>query len=181
MRLHQTWKNYLAQFLVERRIPVLSRVAIDRLVALHVDFFAERSRGDGEGRRPHLRALFDAAIAVYRRALAEGFPEAEAREITHIQASWDFQNHGWGELIEFPPQEREAYFERYRDFYERHDCSPDDPLGAFAPAGGLPAAPETPERMSGDYPLAVPGLTDDIYLDAERPEARLSCDAPARG
>ncbi len=175
MRLHQTWRNYLTQVLLERNIPLVSSRVRTWLVDLHADFFVERSERDPAAREPHLRALFDTAIDVYLRALREGYPEAEAREITHIQASWDFQNHGWGELIEFPPEEREAYHERYREFYDRYDASPENPFGTFAPRDGLPSAPETPERLDGNYPFAAPGLTDDVYVVDEATEIRLEC------
>jgi hypothetical protein len=175
MRLYQTWKNYAAQVLLEREVPVVTDWVRRRLVALHTDFFVDASERDGEAREPRLRALFEATLDVYTRALAEGYPESEAREITHIQATWDFGNQGWGELLEFPPEEREAYRERYGDFFERHDCRPEDPLGEFAPAGGLPDAPTTPERMAGEFPFAEPGLTDDVYVVAEETEVRLRC------
>ena len=182
MRLHQTWRNYLTQFLLERDIPIVSSRVRTWLVDLHADFFVEHSERDPAARAPHLRALFDTAIDVYLRALREGYPESEAREITHIQASWDFQNHGWGELIEFPPEEREAYYERYREFYDRYDATPENPFGTFAPPAGLPSAPETPERLDGDYPFAAPGLTDDIYVVDEATEIRLTCgDSVASG
>lgn len=175
MRLHQSWKNYVSQVLLEREVPVLSRLVRRWLVRVHVEEFVARSERDGDARRDHLAALFDAAIDVYCRALEIGYPEAEAREITHILASWDFGNHGWGELVEYPPDEREAYYRRYQAFYDRHRMSPGDPLGDFRPAGGLPDAPGTPERMAGDYPMAVAGLTDDVYVVREDWEVRLRC------
>ncbi|GAB6879069.1 DUF6149 family protein [Halorubrum gandharaense] len=172
MRLHQSWRNYVSQLLLQRDLPVVTDLTRRWLVGLHVDFFVEHAETDGEKRRDHLNALFDATMDVYLRALEEGFPEAQAREITHIQGTWAFQNQGWGELVEFPPDEREAYHERYADFFDRYGCSPDDPLGEFAPAGGLPDAPATPERMHGDYPFAAPDLTDGVYIVAENTEAR---------
>jgi hypothetical protein len=175
MRLVQSWKNYLAQVLLQADLPVVTPWVRRWLVDVHTDFFVEHSETDGEARREHFRALFDTTLDVYQQALREGYPEAKAREITHIQGSWDFIAHGWGELIEFPPEERDVYYERYREFYGRHGCSPADPLGEFAPAGGLPEAPETPERLNGDYPLAEPDLEDDIYVVAEDVEVRLEC------
>ena len=156
MRLYQTWRNYAAQVLLERDIPLVSARVRSWLVGLHADFFAENSEQDAEARRPLFRKLFDSAIDTYLAALREGYPEAQAREITHIQGTWTFVDHGWGELLEFPPEEATVYYERYEEFFDRHGCSPEAPLGEFAPAGGLPDAPETPERRNGDYPFAEP-------------------------
>lgn len=175
MKLYQTWRNYAAQVLLQRDVPVLTGRVRSWLVEMHADFFVDNAEGDGEARRPFLEAFFDASIDVYRRALREGYPEAQAREITHVQATWAFANHGWGELLEFPPGERTDYFERYREFFERHDCTPEDPLGEFAPADGLPDAPETPSRLDGDYPFAEPGLADGVYVVSEASDVRLSC------
>lgn len=178
MRLVQTWKDYVAQVVLEADLPAVTPLFRRRLVAIHTDFFVERSERDGEARREHLRAVFDAVIDVYLRALAEGYPEAQAREITHIQVSWDFLAHGWADLAEFPAGEREAYYERYAGFYDRHGCSPAEPLGEFAPDGGLPEAPATPDRLEGEYPLAAPGLTDGVYVPSEKLDARLDCEPP---
>jgi len=172
MLLHQTWRNYVSQVLLERDLPLVTDRVRRWLVDVHADIFVEASETAGAARRPRLEAIFDVTIDVYLTALSEGFPEAQAREITHIQGSWAFQNVGWGELIEFPPDEREAYHERYRDFFDRYGCSPDDPFGEFAPPGGLPDAPTTPERMNGDYPFAAADLTDGVYVVAEDTEAR---------
>ncbi|GAB7013983.1 DUF6149 family protein [Halolamina salina] len=179
MRLHQSWKNYATQLLLEREIPLVTDWTRSWLVDLHADFFVEHSEQDGTARRPLFDALFDAAIDVYLAALREGYPEAQAREITHIQGSWTFIRHGWGELIEFPPDESAAYYERYEAFYDRHDCSPKDPFGEFAPADGLPDAPETPERLNGDYPFAASGLDDGVYVVDENTEVRLECGVDA--
>lgn len=175
MRIYQTWRNYAAQVLLERDIPLVSAQVRSWLVDLHADFFTEHSEQDGDARRPLFESLFDATVDVYLQALREGYPEAQAREITHIQGAWTFIDHGWGELLEFPPEESTAYYERYADFFERHGCSPEDPLGEFAPAGGLPHAPETPDRLDGDYPFAEPGLDDGVYVVSEETEVRLQC------
>ncbi|MEE6209103.1 DUF6149 family protein [Salarchaeum sp. III] len=175
MRLYQTPKNYVAQVVLERDIPLLTRAMRSWLVSLHADFFADASETDGEARRAHLDALFDATIDAYLRALDEGYPEAEAREITHVMAAWDFQNQGWGELLEFPPDERQAYYEKYREFFDAHDANPENPLGEFAPPTGLPYAPPTPDRLDGEYPFAEPGLVDDIYVHAPDDEVHLGC------
>lgn len=176
MRLFQTWKNYVAQVLLERDVPLVTELVREWIVDVHTDFFVEHSETDAERRRERFDAIFDASIDVYLRALAEGYPEAKAREITHIQGSFEFQNLGWGELIEFPPDEREAYHERYEEFFDRYCCSPDRPFGEFTPPGGFPDAPSTPERMNGDYPLADPGLTDDVYVLTEEVDVRFERD-----
>ena len=177
MRLYQTWRNYAAQVLLERHIPVVTPRVRSWLVDLHADFFTEHSQQDAAARRPLFEALFDSVIDAYLEALQEGYPESQAREITHIQGSWTFVQHGWGELLEFPPEEATAYYERYEDFFDRHGCSPEEPLGEFAPAGGLPDAPATPDRLNGDYPFAEPGLADGVYVVAEKSEVRLHCGA----
>ncbi len=175
MRIYQTWRNYASQVVLQRDIPVVSDWVHSWLVDLHADFFAEHSERDGDARRPLFEALFDSAIDAYLAALEEGYPEAQAREITHIQGAWTFIEHGWGELLELPPEEATAYYERYEDFFDRHGCSPEAPLGEFAPAEGLPDAPETPERLNGDYPFAEPGLDDGVYVVAEKTDVRLEC------
>ncbi|GAA0645839.1 DUF6149 family protein [Salarchaeum japonicum] len=175
MRLYQTPKNYVAQVVLERDIPLLTDAMRSWLVSLHADFFVEASETDGEARRAHLDALFDATIDAYLRALDEGYPEAEAREITHVMAAWDFQNQGWGELLEFPPDERREYYEKYSEFFDAHDANPENPLGEFAPPTGLPYAPTTPERLDGEFPFAEPGLVDDIYVHAPDDEVHLGC------
>ena len=176
MRLYQTWKNYVAQVVLEREISVVSTLLRDRLVALHTDFFTTHSEQDGEQRRDRLNALFDRTLDMYTAALEEGYPEAEAREITHIVAAWEFMNQGWGELLEIPPAETDDYYERYAPFFETHAITPAEPLGEFAPPDGLPDAPATPDRMNGDYPFAEAGLADDVYVHAEADERRLRCE-----
>lgn len=171
MRLYQTWKNYVAH--VGLGLPGVRRLVRKRIVDYHTAFFVERSAQDVEAREAHLRALFDASVDVYERALAEGYPEAQAREITHIQATLDFHEHGWAELMEFPPGEMQAHFDRYREFFERHDCTIKDPFGEFAPEYGLPYAPETPDALDdGEFPFAEPGLADAVYVPAERVDVR---------
>jgi len=73
---------------------------------------------------------------------------------------------------------RTAYRERYADFYDRHGCSPDDPLSEFAPEGGLPEAPTTPDRPDDDQPMAAPDLADGVYVVSDAVEVRLDVDAP---
>ena len=72
------------------------------LVDLHADFFVANSERDAEAHRPLFRALFDATLDVYLTALEEGYPEAQARETTHIQGAWAFLNHGWGRTNRVP-------------------------------------------------------------------------------
>lgn len=181
MRIYQTWRDYLAQVVLVREPPVIDRLFRRWLVGLHTDFFVGASERDGSAREPHLRALFEGSLNAYVRATKEGYPEAQAREITHVLATWDFVDHGWGELIEYPPEEASEYYERYRDFYERHGCSPGNPLGEFEPPGGLPDAPETPDRLNGDYPLAEPGLADDVYIMTEDLGVRVPDGTAAKG
>ncbi|WP_435095782.1 DUF6149 family protein [Halarchaeum sp. P4] len=169
MRLYQTWRNYAAQLALGTPLESFVR---SWLVDLHTDFFVEASERDAAARERHLRAVFETSVDVYERALAEGYPESHAREITHIQGAFDFTNHGWGELLEFPPEERDAYYEKYRDFFERHDCTLADPFGEFAPDEGLPAAPETPDRLEGELPFAEAGYVDGIYLHTAAEDVR---------
>lgn len=164
MRLYQSWKNYVAQLALD--VPVASTWMRSWLVDLHTNFFVEASAQDGADRRAFFDELFDASIDAYQHALDEGYPEAEAREITHIMGTFAFCEKGWGELVEFPPEERDAYRERYAGFFDRYGVTLDDPFGDFTPPGGFPDAPATPDRLDGDYPLAEPGLTDDIYVPA---------------
>ncbi|GGL54288.1 DUF6149 family protein [Halocalculus aciditolerans] len=170
MRLYQSWKNYVAQAALG--VPVARHWTRSWLVDLHADFFVDASEVDAEARRAFFEALFDASVDAYEHALDEGYPEAEAREITHIMGTFAFTEKGWGDLVEFPPAERDAYYARYEGFFERYGVAPDDPFGDFTPPGGLPDAPETPERLDGDFPLAEPGLTDDIYVPAPNVDAR---------
>jgi hypothetical protein len=171
VRLYQTWKNYVAH--VGLGVPGVRQLVRKRIVDYHTAFFVEQSARDGEAREPHLRALFDASVDVYERALAEGYPEAQAREITHIQATLDFHEHGWAELMEFPPGEIQTHFDRYRRFFERHDCTIEDPLGEFAPEYGLPYAPETPDALDdSEFPFAESGLADDVYVPTEHVDVR---------
>jgi hypothetical protein len=81
----------------------------------------------------------------YVAALQEGHTEAAARESAHVQANFDFYDHGWTEMMEFPADELAAHYERYGDFFERHGITIDDPLGEFR-SREVSAAPSTPER-----------------------------------
>jgi PAS domain-containing protein len=147
-------------------MPVVGAKVNDWLVDLHTRVFLDRAAETAvEERRAHLEAFFDATMDTYVAALEDGYPEAEAREITHVQANFEFYNHGWTEMMEFPADEIEDHYERHRDFFERYDIRIDDPLGAFAPVGTIPEAPSTPERLDApEHPHAEGGFADDVYV-----------------
>jgi len=146
MKLRQNAKHFAYRKSLET--PGIRSVANAGLVKLHTKIFTGKADPDrAEERRAHLEGLFDATMDAYLRALQEGYSEAEAREITHIQANFDFYNHGWTEMMEFPVDELEAHYDRYREFFDRWDVTIDEPLGQFAPPEGLPEAPSTPERL----------------------------------
>jgi len=148
-------------------MPVVGERMNDWLVDKHTDIFAAKADPErADERRDHLDGFFDATMDTYVAALNAGFTEAEAREITHVQANFDFYNHGWTEMMEFPSDELEDHYERYRDFFARYDITIDDPLGDFRPAGGIPDAPSTPERLDDpEHPHAVGGFADDVYVE----------------
>ena len=150
-------------------MPVVGEKTNDWLVSLHTRVFLDKSdERYVEERRAHLEDFFDATMDTYVAALEEGFPEAEAREITHIQANFDFYNHGWTEMMEFPVDEVEAHYERYETFFERHGISIDDPLGEFRPAEGIREVPSTPEKLDDpEHPHAEGGFADDVYVETE--------------
>jgi len=129
--------------------------------------FSKRADGTHrEERHSHLDEFFAATMDTYVAALQGGYTEAEAREITHVQANFDFYNHGWTEMMEFPADELEAHYERYEDFFERHGVTIDDPLGAFRPADGIAEAPSTPGKLDDpDHPHAEGGFADDVYVE----------------
>jgi len=141
-------------------------VANDKLVDLHTKIFLGKADESArEDRRAHLDGFFDATMDTYVAALEAGHSEAEAREITHIQANFDFFNHGWTEMMEIPAEEFEAHFRRYEDFFKRYGISVDAPLGDFSPVGGVPSAPETPEKRDQPaYENAIEGFADDVYV-----------------
>lgn len=172
VKLSQTWRNYVCHVALDAGIPLVTPMVRRYIVRVHTEYYVEASERDAEARRSLFDAFFDVSVDVYLRALKEGYPESQAREITHVTASWIFGNHGWGELVEYPPSERDAYHTRYSGFFERHGMAPDAPLGEFSPEDGLPDAPETPDR-TGDLPMASPGLTDGVYVDADEDELRL--------
>jgi hypothetical protein len=148
-------------------MPVVGTKVHDWLVDLHTRVFLDRAdEQHREDRRAHLEDFFDATIDTYVTALEEGYEEENAREITHIQANFDFYNHGWTEMMEFPSDELESHYERYGDFFERHGITIDDPLGGFRPADGIAEAPSTPEKLDNPtHPHAEGGFADDVYVE----------------
>ena len=167
MKLRQNVKHFAARQALT--LPVVGEAVNDRLVDLHTNVFADKADPDrAEERRPHLDDFFDATMDTYVAALEAGFTEAEAREVTHVQANFDFYNHGWTEMMEFPSDELEAHYERYETFFERHGITIDDPLGAFAPGDGVTEAPSTPEKLEDpEHPHAEGGFADDAYVETE--------------
>ena len=100
--------------------------------------------------------------------------------MTHVQANFDFYNHGWTEMMEFPADELEAHYDRYAEFFERHGVSIADPLGEFR-TRELPDAPATPERLDDpDHPHAEGGFADGVYVEDDAGRvARGGRDEPA--
>ncbi|SEL54305.1 DUF6149 family protein [Haloferax larsenii] len=147
-------------------MPVIGDIATEKMVDLHVRVFGERADPDHrEEREPHMAAFFECTFDTYLAALDEGFPEAEAREITHIQANFDFYNHGWTEMMEFPADELEAHYERYQQFFERYDIDIANPLGEFRTID-IPDAPATLEKLENpEHPHAEGGFADDVYVE----------------
>ncbi|MWV40761.1 DUF6149 family protein [Natrialba sp. INN-245] len=170
MKLHQNARHFASRKALET--PVVRSVATSGLVRLHTRvFLGKADPAHADEREAHLDALFEATVDSYLRALQDGYSEAQAREITHIQANFDFYNHGWTEMMEFPTDELESHYDRYGDFFERWDVTIDDPLGQFAPPEGLPEAPSTPERLEDpDHPHAEGGFADDVYVETEEGE-----------
>jgi hypothetical protein len=71
-------------------------------------------------------------------------------------------------MMEFPSDELDDHYDRYREFFERHGVAIEDPLGEFAPAGGIPDAPSTPEKIDEpEHPHAEGGFADDVYVEDE--------------
>ena len=164
MKLHQTARHWAAKQALT--MPVLGELAREKLVDLHTGVFLGRAAPDHtEERREHLEALFDATTDTYVAALEAGHTEAAAREITHVQANFDFYNHGWTEMMEFPADELEAHYDRHADFFAAHAITIDDPLGDFREEP-LPPAPSTPERLEDpEHPHAEGGFADDVYVE----------------
>ena len=165
MKIRQNIRHWAAKKALTT--PVVGDVANDKLVDLHTSIFLNKADEDRrEERRAHLDSFFDATMDTYVAALEAGFPEAEAREITHVQANFDFFNHGWAEMMEFPSDELEQHYRRYEEFFRRYGITIDDPLGEFRPADGVADAPATPDRMAeGEFENAVAGFADDAYVE----------------
>jgi hypothetical protein len=167
MKLQQNIRHFAAKQALT--LPVIGEKVNDRLVDLHTNVFADKAQPDrADERRAHLDDFFDATMDTYVAALESGYPEAEAREITHVQANFDFYNHGWTEMMEFPAEELQDHYDRYAEFFESHDITIEDPLGTFRPADGIADAPSTPEKLDDpEHPHAVGGFADDVYVETD--------------
>lgn len=166
MKIRQNVRHWAAKKALTT--PVLGGVVTDKLVDLHTRIFLGRADSDhAPDRRGHLEAFFTCTMESYVAALDAGYSEAEAREITHIQANFDFFNHGWTEMMEFPAEEIEDHYDRYREFFEAHDITIADPLGDFR-TGEIPTAPSTPENLEQpEHPHAAGGFADDVYVERD--------------
>jgi len=173
MKINQNVRHFASRKALE--LPVVSDIVKERLVDLHTRIFLEKAdEAHREERRERLDAFFDATMDTYLAALQEGAPEAEAREITHIQANFDFYNHGWTEMMEFPSDELDQHYDRYAEFFERHGIAIEDPLGEFVPADGIPDAPSTPEKLEEpEHPYAEGGFADDVYVQGPDGEVQV--------
>ncbi|MDB2225186.1 DUF6149 family protein [Halorubrum ezzemoulense] len=167
MKIRQNIRHWAAKKALTT--PVVGDVANDKLVDLHTSIFLNKADEDRrEERRDHLDSFFDATMDTYVAALEAGFPEAEAREITHVQANFDFFNHGWTEMMEIPGDELEAHYRRYESFFTDFGITIDDPLGEFRPPEGLAEAPETPGKLDEpEYENALAGFADDVYVETD--------------
>jgi len=167
MKIRQNLRHWAAKSALTT--PVIGDLAHDKLVDMHTTIFLNKADEDHrEDRREHLDDFFDATMYTYVAALEASYTEAEAREVTHIQANFDFLNHGWTEMMEIPSDEIEEHYRRYEDFFTSHDITIDDPLGDFHPEDGVADAPETPERLAEpEYENAIAGFADDVYVETE--------------
>jgi len=164
MKINQNPRHWAAKRALGT--PGVRSVATYGLVKLHSRIFLGKADPDRrEERRARLDAFFDATMDTYLAALEAGFSEAQAREITHVQANVEFFRHGWTEMMEIPGDEIDDHLERYREFFDEHGISIEDPLGEFRPEEGLPEAPPTPEKLTTpEYRNAVAGYADDVYV-----------------
>jgi len=164
MKIRQNVRHWAAKKALTT--PVIGDIANDKLVDLHTKIFLKKAdEAHREDRREHLDEFFDATMDTYVAALEGGYTEAEAREITHVQANFDFFNHGWTEMMEIPGDELESHYRRYESFFKAHDITIDDPLGTFSPAGGIASAPKTLEKLDEpEYENAIAGFADDVYV-----------------
>ena len=165
MKIRQNVRHWAAKKALTA--PVIGDIANDKLVDLHTGIFLDKAdETHREERREHLDEFFDATMDTYVAALRAGFTEAQAREITHVQANFDFFVHGWTEMMEIPGDELEAHYRRYEEFFVEHGITIDDPLGEFRPADGIADAPETPEKLEQpEYENAIAGFADDVYVE----------------
>ncbi len=172
MKIRQNVRHFASRKALET--PVVRSVAVSGLVRLHTKVFLDKADAvHRDERKAHLDAFFECTMDTYLQALTEGYSEAEAREITHIQANFDFYNHGWTEMMEFPADELEDHYDRYRDFFETWGITIDDPLGEFRDRE-IPAAPSTPEKLDDpEHPHAVGGFADDVYVEGSDGELRV--------
>lgn len=170
MKIRQNVRHFAAKQALT--MPVVGEKTRSKLVDLHVNVFGKRAEeGRREEREAHMEAFFDRTMDSYLAALDAGFPEAEAREITHVQANFDFYNHGWTEMMEFPADELEEHYERYEQFFEAHGITIDDPLGEFG--GDIPTAPTTLEKLDNpEHPHAAEGFADDVYVETDEGEVK---------
>ena len=165
MKIRQSVRHFAAKQALT--MPVVGDLASEKLVDLHTRIFSKKADpAHAAERKAHLDGFFEATMDSYVAALEAGYTEAAAREITHIQANFDFYNHGWTEMMEFPADELDAHYERYEEFFTTFDITIADPLGTFAPAGGVPDAPSTPEKLDNPtHPHAEGGFADDVYVE----------------
>ena len=172
MKIRQNVRHWAAKKALT--MPVVGEYTNDKLVDIHTGVFLDRAEERRrEERRTHLDDFFDATMDTYVAALEDGFPEAEAREITHAQANFDFYNHGWTEMMEFPADELEEHYERYESFFEAYNIDIANPLGDFR-TQDIPEAPSTPERLADPaHPHAEGGFADDVYVEDENGELRV--------
>jgi hypothetical protein len=178
MKLRQNVRHWAAKQALTTR--VVGDVVAEQLVDLHTRIFLGKAdESYREERRDHLDDFFAATVDAYVAALEAGYAEAEAREITHVQANFDFFNHGWTEMMEIPGDELEEHYRRYGEFFADHGITIDDPLGAFRPAESVAEAPETPEKLEEpEYENAIAGFADDVYIEREGEVQRGPADEP---
>jgi hypothetical protein len=178
MKIHQNPRHWAAKKALTT--PGISSVANYGLVKMHTKIFLGKADEDRrEERKDHLDDFFDATMDTYVAALEAGYSEAEAREITHLQANFDFFTHSWTEMMEIPAEEFEAHYRRYEDFFTEYGITIDDPLGEFRPPEGITEAPETPEkRDQAAYENAIAGFADDVYVVTGEGETVVGGDGP---
>lgn len=165
MKIRQNMRHWAAKKALTT--PVIGDIANAKLVDLHTTIFLNKATEERrEERRNHLNSFFDATMDAYVAALQASHTEAQAREVTHIQANFDFFNHGRTEMMEIPAEEFEEHYRRYEEFFTSHEITIDDPLGEFAPSEGVDEAPRTPEQFDRPtYENAIKGFADDVYVE----------------